>query len=77
MVFVTRDDKFKVDLGLSAAKELIMNEKVDLLAGTTNSAVSLAVSALAKKEKIPLVVTFGKSARDNRSKGSQICLLHE
>ena len=69
MVFVTRDDKFKVDLGLSAAKELIMNEKVDLLAGTTNSAVSLAVSALAKKEKIPLVVTFGKSAAITGAKG--------
>jgi len=69
IAFVTRDDKFKVDLGLSAAKELIMNENVDLLAGTTNSAVSLAVSALAKKEKIPFVVTFGKSAAITGAKG--------
>jgi branched-chain amino acid transport system substrate-binding protein len=69
LVFITRDDKFKVDLGLSAAKELVMNEKVDILAGTTNSAVSLAVSALAKKEKIPLVVTFGKSAAITGAKG--------
>ena len=45
--FVTRDDKFKVDLALSAAKELLMREKVDILAGTTNSGVSLAVSDLA------------------------------
>lgn len=69
VVFITRDDKFKVDLGLSAAKELIMREQVDILAGTTNSAVSLAVSDLAKKERIPLVVTFGKSAAITGSKG--------
>jgi branched-chain amino acid transport system substrate-binding protein len=68
---VTRDDKFKVDLGLSAAKELVMREKVDLLAGTTNSAVSLAVSDLAKREKIPFVVTFGKSAAITGAKGNR------
>ncbi len=66
---VTRDDKFKTDLGLSAAKELVMLENVDILAGTTNSAVSLAVSDFAKKEKIPLVVTFGKSAAITGKKG--------
>lgn len=69
--FVTRDDKFKVDLALSAAKELIMRENVDILAGTTNSAVSLAVSDLAKREKIPFVVTFGKSAAITGSKGNR------
>jgi branched-chain amino acid transport system substrate-binding protein len=69
--FVTRDDKFKVDLALSAAKELVMRENVDILAGTTNSAVSLAVSDLAKKEKIPFVVTFGKSAAITGAKGNR------
>src|SRR4030042_5659176 len=29
--FTTRDDKFKVDIGLSMAKELVMMEKVDLI----------------------------------------------
>ena len=29
--FVTRDSKFKVDIGLSAAKELVMKENVDIL----------------------------------------------
>jgi branched-chain amino acid transport system substrate-binding protein len=67
--FVTRDDKFKVDLALSAAKELIMNEKVDVLAGTINSGVALAVSALAKNEKIPFVVTCSKSAAITGAKG--------
>lgn len=58
---VIRDDKFKVDIGLSEAKELIMKERVDILMGTTNSALSLAISDLCKKEKIPFLVTLGKS----------------
>jgi branched-chain amino acid transport system substrate-binding protein len=66
---LTRDDKWKVDLGLAAAKELIMRENVDILAGTTNSGVSLAVSDLCKAEKVPLVVTFGKSANITGAKG--------
>jgi branched-chain amino acid transport system substrate-binding protein len=69
ITFVTRDDKFKVDLGLSAAKELIMREKVDLLMGTINSAVTLAVSDLCKKEKIPFLVTYAKSANITGAKG--------
>ena len=69
IVLVTRDDKFKVDLALSAAKELIMNENVTILAGTINSGIALAVSALAKKEKIPFVVTCSKSAAITGAKG--------
>jgi len=59
--FTTRDTKFKVDVGLSAAKELVMMEKVDLLVGTINSAVSLAVSDYAKTEKIPFIVCISKT----------------
>ncbi len=69
ITFVTRDDKFKVDLGLTAAKELIMRENVNLLVGTINSAVSLAVSDLARKEKIPFIVTYGKSSAITSAKG--------
>ncbi|VEN73118.1 Amino acid/amide ABC transporter substrate-binding protein, HAAT family [Candidatus Desulfarcum epimagneticum] len=69
IVFVTRDSKFKVDIGLSAAKELIMRENVDLLMGTINSALALAISDLAKKEKIPFLVTFAKSAKITGAKG--------
>ncbi len=67
--YVTRDDKFKVDLGLTSAKELIMRENVNLLVGTINSAVSLAVSDLAKKENIPFIVTYGKSSNITGAKG--------
>ena len=56
-----RDSKFKVDLSLGHAKEMIMREKVDILAGTISSSVSLAISSLAKEEKIPFFVTFAKS----------------
>ena len=71
LTFVTRDDKFKVDLGLTAAKELVMRENVNVLMGTINSAVSLAVSDLAKKEKIPFIVTYGKSSAITGAKGHQ------
>ncbi len=69
ITFVTRDDKFKVDIGLSAAKELIMRENVDLLMGTINSAVTLAVSDLCKNEKMPLLVTYAKSSKITEEKG--------
>jgi branched-chain amino acid transport system substrate-binding protein len=67
--FTTRDDKFKVDLALSTAKELIMNEKVDILVGTVNSAGALAVSEFCKAEKIPFLVTFSKSDKITGEKG--------
>lgn len=63
IVFVTRDDKFKVDIGLNLAKELALKENVDLIVGVVNSGVALAVSdAVAKKEKIPFFTWMGKSA---------------
>ena len=67
--FTTRDDKFKVDIALSMAKELVMNEKVDILVGTINSAGALAVSELCKTEKIPFLVTFSKSDKITGEKG--------
>ena len=67
--FTTRDDKFKVDLALSMAKELVMNEKVDILMGTINSAGGLAVSEYCKTEKIPFLVTFSKSEKVTGEKG--------
>ena len=45
------------------AKELVMKEGVDVLAGTINSATALAISDFAKKEKIPFFVTNAKSDR--------------
>jgi branched-chain amino acid transport system substrate-binding protein len=67
--FTNRDDKFKVDIALSMAKELVMNEKVDLLVGTINSGVSLAVSDYAKSEKIPFIVWISKTEKLTGEKG--------
>lgn len=67
--YTTRDEKFKPDIGLSMAKELILKEKVDVLMGTINSGTALAVSDLAKKEKMPFFVTYSKSEKIIGEKG--------
>lgn len=67
--YTTRDSKFKVGLGLSAAKELIMKRDVDILMGTINSGLALAISDLCKKEKVPFFATFSKSAKITGEKG--------
>ena len=67
--FLTRDDKYKPDVGLTMAKELVLKENVDLLVGTISSAVALAVSDLAKKEKVPFIVTYAKSDKITGEKG--------
>ncbi len=67
--FTTRDDKFKVDLALAAAKELIMREEVDILMGTINSAGAMAISDLVKNEKIPFFATFSKTDKLSGEKG--------
>jgi len=59
----TRDEKFKPDVGLAMAKELVMREKVDILAGTINSSATLAISDFARKEKIPFICSFAKSEK--------------
>ena len=66
---VTRDDKFKPDIGLTMAKELVLKENVDLLMGTINSATALAVSDFCRKEKVPFLVTFSKSDKITGEKG--------
>src|SRR5210317_1179227 len=40
--FTTRDTKFKVDLALNFAKELVLREEVDILVGTINSGAAMA-----------------------------------
>ena len=68
--FTTRDTKFKVDIALNMAKELVMREDVDVLVGTINSGAALAVSdAVAKKEKIPFIVWIAKSEKITGEKG--------
>lgn len=68
--WTTRDTKFKVDLALSMAKELVMREDVDVLVGTINSGAAMAVSdSVAKKEKVPFIVWISKSENITGKKG--------
>ena len=69
VVITTRDTKFKVDIGISVTKELIMKEEVDILVGTINSSVALAVAEIVKNEKIPFFCTFSKSDKITGEKG--------
>ncbi len=71
IIFTTRDSKFQVGLGLNEARELIMRENVDILMGTINSSLALAISDLAKKYKIPFFVTFAKSAKITGENGNR------
>jgi branched-chain amino acid transport system substrate-binding protein len=47
-----RDDKLRPDEGIKHAQELVFQEKVDFLMGTFSSAVGLAVSDFARKQKM-------------------------
>ncbi len=68
--FTTRDSKFKVDLALNFAKELVLRENVDVLVGTINSGAALAISeAVAKKEKVPFIAWISKSENITGKKG--------
>ncbi len=67
--FFTRDSKFNPANGLAMAKELVLKEEVDILMGTINSATALAVSELAKKEKIPFLCTNSRSEKITGEKG--------
>ena len=58
-----RDSAMKTDLGMAAARELIMDQKVNFLFGPVSSAVRLAVSDMAKQFKVPLIDTIGGSRR--------------
>jgi branched-chain amino acid transport system substrate-binding protein len=67
--YTTRDEKFKPDIGLAMAKELILKENVDILVGTINSGTALAVSDFVRKEKVPFFVTYSKSEKIIGEKG--------
>ena len=51
MKLIFRDDKSSPEVGLREAKDLVLREKVNLLAGTVVSSVAHAVSQFAKEQK--------------------------
>lgn len=66
---ITRDDKYKTEIALNEAKELLLKEEVEILMGSINSANALAISDLCRKEKTPYIVTFAKSDNITGAKG--------
>ncbi len=64
-----RDTKFRPNLALTFARELILKNHVDFLAGTINSAGALAVSSLCKNKKIPFFVWEAQSEKITGAKG--------
>lgn len=60
---ITRDDKANPEVGLREAKDLVISENADFLTGTVSSAVGMAVSSFAKKEKIIFMPSNAQSSR--------------
>ncbi len=61
--FIHRDDKLKPDEAVKAAREFVLQEKVDFLAGCITSAVGLAISAYAKEAKTLYFATHCQTSR--------------
>ena len=66
---VVRDDKFRPDEALSHARELVLKEGVNFLAGTVSSSCALAVSEFAKKKKMIFMDHIARSHRITGEKG--------
>jgi branched-chain amino acid transport system substrate-binding protein len=60
---VVRDSALKTDLGIAAARELVIDQKVNFLFGSISSAVRLAISDVARQYKVPMVDSIGGSRR--------------
>ena len=60
---IVRDSALKTDVGIAAARELVVDQKVNFLLGPVSSAVRLAISDVAKQYKIPMVDSIGGSRR--------------
>lgn len=57
VVLVEADDASKVDIGVRAARKLIMDDRVDVLMGTFNGDVAMAIAEVAKRENRLFMVT--------------------
>lgn len=62
---VVRDTMTKPDEGAKVARELISDEKIDVLTGVCSSAVMLAESAVSGELKVPFYAAIGSTQRAN------------
>ncbi len=68
IVSFARDTKLKPATAAAAAKELITKEGVDVLIGGVSSAVGLAISEVARREKVLYIATIPKTIQMTTSK---------
>jgi len=67
--YIVRDEQLKPDVAVAAAKELITSRGVDVLVGPATSGTALAVSEVAKQEKI---VNFSTSSSAESLTGEKL-----
>ncbi len=65
---ITRDDKLNPETALKEAKDLVLTEQVDFFTGTISSAVALAISGFAEKEKKLFIVNIAQSSEITEEK---------
>ncbi|BEQ14770.1 ABC transporter substrate-binding protein [Desulfoferula mesophila] len=65
---IVRDDKVNPEAGLREAKDLVLKEKVDFLAGTISSGVGMAISGYAKRAKKIYMINIAQSTRITEEK---------
>lgn len=58
---IIRDNGTKVSLGMTAAKELITKEKVDVIIGCINTPVNNSIAAVCDEYKVPFLYASGGS----------------
>jgi len=64
-----RNSRYRPNIALKMAKELVLRERVDFLVGTISSAAALAVSEYAKSVKIPFFDWISMSGKISGAKG--------
>jgi len=64
-----RNSRYRPNIALKMAKELVLREKVDFLVGTISSAAALTVSEYAKSVKIPFFDWISMSSKISGAKG--------
>ncbi len=62
---IVRDTQTKPDEGAKVARELITDDKIDVLTGVCSSAVMLAESAVSGELKVPFYAAIGSTQRAN------------
>jgi branched-chain amino acid transport system substrate-binding protein len=68
MELFPRDDKFRPEIALRHAKDLVLEEKVDVVVGTMSSGCALAMTAFLRDQKVPFFV-ISQSTTTTTEKG--------